>query len=144
MSLCQQKGIVPRRDEEIIDNKGPINEASVERITYDIETPILKEVGTNTTKKAKAKANSKGTTLHTETSLWHGVSLAKVAEVTSEKQDNSLEIVVYTGPLQVASLIQEATDDTGAEPEHEEQSKNRESAKKRKGNASRTRKRRRK
>ncbi|KAK5811822.1 hypothetical protein PVK06_027195 [Gossypium arboreum] len=48
----------------------------------------------------------------------------KVTEVTSEEQDNSLEIVVYTGPLQVASLTQVATDDIGAELELEKQSEN--------------------
>ncbi|KAK5825469.1 hypothetical protein PVK06_020306 [Gossypium arboreum] len=70
MSLCQWKCIVPREDEEIMENKGPTNEASIKRMTHGIETPILKEVGTSKTKKGKAKAGSKRTTLHTESSLW--------------------------------------------------------------------------
>ncbi|KAH1039479.1 hypothetical protein J1N35_041222 [Gossypium stocksii] len=70
MSLCQQRGIVPWGDKEIMDNNGPINEASFKRMTRAIETPILQETETSKTKKGKAKAVSKGTTLHTETSLW--------------------------------------------------------------------------
>ncbi|KAK8283758.1 hypothetical protein V6Z11_D08G110800 [Gossypium hirsutum] len=65
MSLCQQKGIIPRGDKEIMDNKGPINEASVERKTRGTETPVLKEAGTSKTKKGKAKADQVF-----ETSLW--------------------------------------------------------------------------
>ncbi|KAH1055821.1 hypothetical protein J1N35_033886 [Gossypium stocksii] len=56
-----------------MDNKGPINEASIERMTCSIEASILIEAGTSKTKKGKAKADSKGTTLHIETSLWRKV-----------------------------------------------------------------------
>ncbi|KAH1063665.1 hypothetical protein J1N35_028652 [Gossypium stocksii] len=42
MSLYQQKKIVPRGDEEIIDNKVLTKEASIERMTRGTETPILK------------------------------------------------------------------------------------------------------
>ncbi|KAK5772208.1 hypothetical protein PVK06_048487 [Gossypium arboreum] len=49
-----------------------------------------------------------------------GMRPTEVAEVTNEEQDNSLEIVAYTGPLQVASSTQVVTDDAGAELELEE------------------------
>ncbi|KAK5836616.1 hypothetical protein PVK06_012411 [Gossypium arboreum] len=227
-----------------MDNKGPINKASVKGMAPGRETPILKEAGTSKTKKGKAKVNSKRTTLHIETFLWHkmkdvekmvtsisnrqiklvdrdrsvasppiiqvsdnekdkesrdikeclgkidslfkngifadqenivvekeidaveeevvveqevvieeekvaenekekeegdfvekvitaprslganidnleqtGTTPVEVAKVTSDEQCNSWAIVVYTGPLQVASPTQTATDDAGAEPE---------------------------
>ncbi|KAK8283281.1 hypothetical protein V6Z12_D08G084100 [Gossypium hirsutum] len=52
MLLCQQKGIVPNDDEEILENNGPINEASIERMTRGKDTPTMNEAeteGTNLT-----------------------------------------------------------------------------------------------
>ncbi|KAH1031702.1 hypothetical protein J1N35_043876 [Gossypium stocksii] len=79
-----QKGIVPRGDEEIMDNKGLINEAYVKRMTYGTETPILKEVRTSKIRKGKAKVDSKGTNLHTKTSLWRNL---KDVEKMEESKD---------------------------------------------------------
>ncbi|KAH1097681.1 hypothetical protein J1N35_014602 [Gossypium stocksii] len=59
MSILGKKGIVPWRDEEIMDNKGLINEASIERMTRGIETPILKEAGTNRQRRRKPKPTVK-------------------------------------------------------------------------------------
>ncbi|KAK5836077.1 hypothetical protein PVK06_011826 [Gossypium arboreum] len=53
-----------------------------------------------------------------------GARPAEFTEVTSEEQCNSLAIVVYTGPLQVASPTQEAVGDAKAEPGTGEQSEN--------------------
>ncbi|KAK5825498.1 hypothetical protein PVK06_020337 [Gossypium arboreum] len=52
-----------------------------------------------------------------------GARSVKVAEVTSEEQCNSLAIVSYTGPLQVASPTQTAADNARVELGIEEQSK---------------------
>ncbi|MBA0761283.1 hypothetical protein Gotri_023954 [Gossypium trilobum] len=70
MLLCQQKGIVPRASEEVLENNGLINKASVERMTRGKDTLILKEAETSKIRKAKAKVNNKGTNLNPNTSLW--------------------------------------------------------------------------
>ncbi|KAL1062780.1 hypothetical protein V6Z11_D13G102800 [Gossypium hirsutum] len=61
---------MPYVGKEILENKGPINEASVERMTRGKDTPILKDAKTSKTRKGKAKVDSKGTNLNAETSLW--------------------------------------------------------------------------
>ncbi|KAK5771443.1 hypothetical protein PVK06_047647 [Gossypium arboreum] len=58
MSLCQQKGIIPLGDKEIMDNKGLVNESFFERMTRGIETPILKEERTSKIRKGKAKVDN--------------------------------------------------------------------------------------
>ncbi|KAK5819645.1 hypothetical protein PVK06_024662 [Gossypium arboreum] len=79
MSLCRQKGIVPREDKEVMENKGPINEASIKRMTRGTKTPILKEAGTNKTKKEKAKAD--------KTSLWRKMKdVEKMVTFISNRQ----------------------------------------------------------
>ncbi|KAK5812546.1 hypothetical protein PVK06_027981 [Gossypium arboreum] len=60
---------VPLTGEKVLENKGPINEAFVERMTCGKGTLILKEVKTSKTRKGKAKADNKGTNLNAETSL---------------------------------------------------------------------------
>ncbi|KAH1056430.1 hypothetical protein J1N35_034495 [Gossypium stocksii] len=60
---------MPYASEEILENKGLINEASIEGMTQGKDTPILKEVETSKTRKGKAKADSKRTSLNVETSL---------------------------------------------------------------------------
>ncbi|KAL1091897.1 hypothetical protein V6Z11_D07G188300 [Gossypium hirsutum] len=187
MSLCQQRGIVPRAGEEVLENKGPINETSIERMTRRKDTPIVKETEISKTRKGKAKVDRRGTILNAKTSLWRklkddgifteqedivvekevaateeefvteekvpknekanekedfiekiataprsmganidnlertGARPREVVEVTSEEQCNSLAIVVYSGPLQVASPTQIATDDAEAKSSTEEQ-----------------------
>ncbi|KAK5836301.1 hypothetical protein PVK06_012084 [Gossypium arboreum] len=59
MSLCRLKGIIPREDEEIMENKGPINEACFDRMSRGMETPILKEAGTTRQRRAKPKPTVK-------------------------------------------------------------------------------------
>lgn len=71
MLLCQQKGIVSRDDEEVMENKGPINEAFIERMTHGKDKPTMKEEKTSNTGKGKTKAESKGTNLTTDISLLH-------------------------------------------------------------------------
>ncbi|KAK5771258.1 hypothetical protein PVK06_047448 [Gossypium arboreum] len=71
MLLYQHRGIVPRDGEEVLENKGPVNEASIERMIPDNDTLILKEAETSKTRKGKTKADNKGTNLDVETSLWH-------------------------------------------------------------------------
>ncbi|KAK5771162.1 hypothetical protein PVK06_047343 [Gossypium arboreum] len=96
-----------------MDNNGPINEASVERMTRGTKILILKRKGTSKTKKGKAKADSKETTLHTETSLWQEklvvevevvVEEEKVAENDKEKEEDFVEKVV-TAPGSVDANI---------------------------------------
>ncbi|KAH1031306.1 hypothetical protein J1N35_043480, partial [Gossypium stocksii] len=64
-----QKGIVPHAGEEVLENKGPINEAFVERMTRGKDTLILKEAETSKTRKGKVIADIKGKNLNAETSL---------------------------------------------------------------------------
>ncbi|XP_016721754.1 nucleolar protein 58-like [Gossypium hirsutum] len=59
MLLCQQRGIVPRDGEEVLENKNPINEAFIERMTRGKDMSILKEAETSKTRKGKTKADSK-------------------------------------------------------------------------------------
>ncbi|KAH1097045.1 hypothetical protein J1N35_013966 [Gossypium stocksii] len=47
MVLCQERGIMPRAGLEILENKGLMNEASIERMTRGKDTPILKEAETS-------------------------------------------------------------------------------------------------
>ncbi|KAK5785459.1 hypothetical protein PVK06_040049 [Gossypium arboreum] len=87
MLLCQQKGIVPRDDDEVLDNKGPINESSIERKTCGKDTPTMKEVETSKMRKGKTKAKSKGTNLTTETTSLHKKKdIEKLANSISNKQ----------------------------------------------------------
>ncbi|KAK5819192.1 hypothetical protein PVK06_024159 [Gossypium arboreum] len=176
MLLYQQREIVPRAGEKVLENKGLINKASVKRMTRDKDTRILKEAETSKIRKSKAKANRKGTNLNTKTSLWRKLKdvkkclfedgifadqedtvvekevaiaeeevVAKEEEVIEnekekekedsfekivphpslEEQCNSLAIVVYPGPLQVASLTQTTVDDVRVELGTEEQSEGR-------------------
>ncbi|KAH1129611.1 hypothetical protein J1N35_000989 [Gossypium stocksii] len=75
---------MPCASKEIFENKGPINESSVKRMTRGKDTPILKEAETNKTRKGKAKADSKRTNPNIEASLWHK---------TEERQENEDTIV---------------------------------------------------
>ncbi|KAH1032248.1 hypothetical protein J1N35_044422, partial [Gossypium stocksii] len=59
MLLCLQKGVVPRDDKEVLKNKGPINEASIERMTRGKDTLTMKEVDTNKTRKGKTKQKAR-------------------------------------------------------------------------------------
>ncbi|KAK5794391.1 hypothetical protein PVK06_035614 [Gossypium arboreum] len=77
MLLCQQRGIVPCAGEEVLENNGPINEASIGKMTQGKDTPILKEAETSKTGKGKTKADSKGTNLNVEASLWHKLKNVK-------------------------------------------------------------------
>ncbi|KAK5802685.1 hypothetical protein PVK06_030299 [Gossypium arboreum] len=87
MLLYQQKGIVPRDDEKVLENKGPINEASIERMTHGKDTLTMKETETNKTRKGKTKTERKGTNLTTETSLFHKIhDIEKLANSISNKQ----------------------------------------------------------
>ncbi|KAK5842281.1 hypothetical protein PVK06_004617 [Gossypium arboreum] len=182
-----QREIVPFAGEEVLENKGPINEASIKRITRGNNTPILKEAKTSKTRKGKAKSDKNGTNLNVETSLWHKLKDVEemVSDTEKEKESRELEkclrkidslfddsifadqedtvfekeiaaaeeeivaeeeevaenkkekeekdfvemiitapesMVVYIGPLQVASPTQTTTNNTGTEPGTEEQS----------------------
>ncbi|KAK5819385.1 hypothetical protein PVK06_024382 [Gossypium arboreum] len=92
MLLCQQRGIMPHAGEEILENNGPINKASVERMTRGKDTPILKGVETSKTRKGKAKVNSKRINLNTETSLWHKLKNAEKMVFDNEKKEESRDI----------------------------------------------------
>ncbi|KAK5803246.1 hypothetical protein PVK06_030889 [Gossypium arboreum] len=83
MLLCQQKGIVPHDDQEILENKGPINKTSIERMTHVKDTLTMKEAETSKTIKGKTTVESKGTNLTTEKSL-----LRKMKDI--EKLANSI------------------------------------------------------
>ncbi|KAH1039125.1 hypothetical protein J1N35_040868, partial [Gossypium stocksii] len=54
-----QKEIVPCDDEEILDNKGPINGASIERMTRGKDTPTMKEAKISKTRKRKPRQKTK-------------------------------------------------------------------------------------
>ncbi|KAH1107708.1 hypothetical protein J1N35_011476 [Gossypium stocksii] len=87
MLLCQQKGIVRRDDEKILENKGPINKASIKRMTCGKDTLIMKEAETSKTKKGKTKAESKGPNLTAKTSLLRKMKdIEKLANSTNNKQ----------------------------------------------------------
>ncbi|KAH1114224.1 hypothetical protein J1N35_007602 [Gossypium stocksii] len=55
MLLCQQNGIMPCDDEEILDNQGSINEASIEITTHSKDTLTMKGAETNKKRKGKTK-----------------------------------------------------------------------------------------
>ncbi|KAK5785584.1 hypothetical protein PVK06_040183 [Gossypium arboreum] len=87
MLLCQQKGIVPSDDEEVLDNKGLINESFIERMTHGKDTPTMKEEKTSKTRKGKTKVDSKGTNLTAKTSLLHKMKdIEKSVNSISNKQ----------------------------------------------------------
>ncbi|KAK5772353.1 hypothetical protein PVK06_048638 [Gossypium arboreum] len=118
MLLCQQRGIVPRVGKKILENKGPINEASVERITQGKDTSILKEAETSKIRKGKAKADSKRTNLNAETSLWHkmkDVKKMEVSEKEKEKEDEDFVEKVITTPEFVGANI-DNLERTGVRP----------------------------
>ncbi|KAK5793869.1 hypothetical protein PVK06_035036 [Gossypium arboreum] len=70
-----------------------------------------------------------------------GARPAKVVKVTTEEKCNLLAIMVYIGPLQVASPTQEAADDAGEKTETEEKSEDRAKSKEMKRNYSNDKKR---
>ncbi|KAH1096622.1 hypothetical protein J1N35_013543 [Gossypium stocksii] len=117
LNIAQQnmKGIVLWEDENIIENKGSINETSIKRMTRGTETPILKEARTNMTKKDKAKANSKGTTLHIETSLWHKIK--DIEKIVTSISNRDIEECLH----KIDSLFEDGIfadqEDTGVEKE---------------------------
>ncbi|KAK5842929.1 hypothetical protein PVK06_005351 [Gossypium arboreum] len=132
MLFCQQRGIVPRASEEVLENKGPINESSVERMTRGKETPILKEDIKECLRTIDNLFEDGFLADQDDTVVEKDVVVAEeeVTEnekekeeedfvektVTSEEQCNSLAIIVYTRPLQVASPTQTVTNDAGADP----------------------------
>ncbi|KAK5839414.1 hypothetical protein PVK06_008199 [Gossypium arboreum] len=148
MSLCQQKGIVAWGDEEIMDNKesSDIEEclrkidslfedgifAAQEDTIVDKEAATAKEEIVAEEEKEREEKDSdvnivtapESVGANIENLELDGVRQAEVAKVTSEEQDNSLAIVVYTRPHQVAYPIQEATNDTRAKLKLEQQSEN--------------------
>ncbi|KAK5842346.1 hypothetical protein PVK06_004687 [Gossypium arboreum] len=58
MLLCQQRGIVPHDGKEVLENKGPINKGSIERITREKDTSILKEARKSKARKGKTNADT--------------------------------------------------------------------------------------
>ncbi|KAK5824944.1 hypothetical protein PVK06_019736 [Gossypium arboreum] len=87
MLLCQQKGIVLRDDEEVLENKGLIIESSIERMTHGKDTLTMKEPEASKTRKGKIKVESKGTNLTAETSLLCKMKdIEKLANYISNKQ----------------------------------------------------------
>ncbi|KAH1114091.1 hypothetical protein J1N35_007469 [Gossypium stocksii] len=59
MLLYKQKGILPCAGEEVLENKGPINEASIERMARGKDTPILKRQKLTRQERAKPKPTAK-------------------------------------------------------------------------------------
>ncbi|KAH1055749.1 hypothetical protein J1N35_033814 [Gossypium stocksii] len=86
-----QKRIVPRAGEEILENKGLINEASVERMTRGKDTSILKEAKTSKTRRGKAKIDSKRTNMNAETSLWR--NLKDVEKMVNSINNRQIKLV---------------------------------------------------
>ncbi|KAK5845841.1 hypothetical protein PVK06_002074 [Gossypium arboreum] len=74
MLLCQQKGIVPRDGEEVLENKGQINEASIGRMTHGKDMAILKE------------AETKGTVVEKEVVAIEEEAIAKKEEVVEDEK----------------------------------------------------------
>ncbi|KAK5836276.1 hypothetical protein PVK06_012050 [Gossypium arboreum] len=91
MLLCQQRGIVPRAGEKILESKGPVNESFVERMTQGKDTPILKEAETNKKRKGKAKADRRGTNLNAETPLWR--TLKDVQKMVNSINNRQIKLV---------------------------------------------------
>ncbi|KAK5785495.1 hypothetical protein PVK06_040086 [Gossypium arboreum] len=86
MLLCQQKWIVPCDDEEALESKGLINEASIERMTRGKDALAMKAVETSKTKKGKMKAETMGKNLTTDTSLLRKMQyIDKLANSISNK-----------------------------------------------------------
>ncbi|MFQ6647798.1 hypothetical protein Gotur_021679 [Gossypium turneri] len=103
-----QRGIVPRDGEEVLENKGPINKASIKRMIHGKDTPILKEPETSKTRKVTEDEKEK----EEEDSIMNivtapesvGVNInnleqdgarpAEVTEVTNEEQCNLLAVMI--------------------------------------------------
>ncbi|KAK5833646.1 hypothetical protein PVK06_017499 [Gossypium arboreum] len=78
---------MPCDDDEVLDNKGPINKASIEIMTHGKNTPTMKEEETSKMRKGKTKAKSKGTNLTAKTSLLHKMKdIEKLANSINNKQ----------------------------------------------------------
>ncbi|KAK5785805.1 hypothetical protein PVK06_040424 [Gossypium arboreum] len=92
MLLYQQIRIMPHAGEKILENKGPINEASVKRMTQGKDTPILKEAETSKTRNGKAKVDRKRTSMNLETSLWHKLKDVKTMVSDTEKEEELRDI----------------------------------------------------
>ncbi|KAH1082641.1 hypothetical protein J1N35_022402 [Gossypium stocksii] len=74
MLLCQERGIVPHAGEEVLENKRPINEASVDKMTRGKET--LK----------------KRTSMNAKTSLWRKLKdVEKIDGIFADQKDIVVE-----------------------------------------------------
>ncbi|XP_016752685.1 uncharacterized protein [Gossypium hirsutum] len=90
----ESKGIVPHDHDKILENKGPINEASIKRMTHGKDTPTMNKAETSKTRKGKTKVESKGINLTAEASLLHKMKdIEKLANSISNKSVESPPIV---------------------------------------------------
>ncbi|KAK5825363.1 hypothetical protein PVK06_020188 [Gossypium arboreum] len=103
MLLCQQRGIVPHAGEEILKSKGPINEASIKRMTRGKDTLILKEAETSKTRQGKAKAHSKRTNLKGETSLWR--KLKDVCKMVNSINNRQIKLVATVKDMEISQNL---------------------------------------
>ncbi|KAH1122634.1 hypothetical protein J1N35_005794 [Gossypium stocksii] len=87
-----------RNCEEILKNKGSINEASIERITRSKDTLILKKTETSKIRKGKAKDDSKRTNINAKTSLWR--KLKDVKEMVNSINNRQIKLVEDTERFQ--------------------------------------------
>ena len=77
---------MPCDGEEVLENKGLIDKASIERMTRGKDTPTMKDAKISKTRKGKTKAESKGTNLTTEASLLYKMqNIEKLANSISNK-----------------------------------------------------------
>ncbi|KAH1122224.1 hypothetical protein J1N35_005384 [Gossypium stocksii] len=109
---------MPRDGKEVLDNKGPINEASIERMTRGKNMPIVKEVETSNIRKGKTKANSKGINLNAETSLWCKMKDVKKMDGIFVDQE---DIIIENEVAIVEEVVAEGEEVAENEKEREEE-----------------------
>ncbi|KAK5775724.1 hypothetical protein PVK06_043657 [Gossypium arboreum] len=102
MLLCEQRGIAPHVGEEVLENKGPINEASVERMTHGKDTPILKKVETISDNEKEEESKDTEECLQKIDSLFEDGNCTDQEDIVVEKEVAAAEEEVVVEVEEVA------------------------------------------
>ncbi|KAK5836048.1 hypothetical protein PVK06_011792 [Gossypium arboreum] len=121
MLLCQQKGIVPRASEEVLENKGPINEASVERMTRGKDTSILEETKTMKNVYERLIANQEDTIFEKEAVAIEEEVVAEEEEAAENEKEKEEKILLRRQSPHPS--LWEVAGDARVKPGTEEQSR---------------------
>ncbi|KAK5825394.1 hypothetical protein PVK06_020224 [Gossypium arboreum] len=111
-----------RDDEEILENKGPINEACIEIMARGKDALTMKEAETIKTRKEKTMAETKGTNLTTETSLLrHMIDSLVDGDFIAGQEVPTIEEEVDVGEEEVrVAVVNEKVEEENTEKESTE------------------------